>query len=359
MLGRLCNLLLGLSLSLFCLESFCRFFRDPGQLHHDPQLGICFAPGSVVRFTDEGFGVSHWHQNGIRGEAPRVGEPSILVLGDSFTEACHVHDDEVFTRLAQIDLTLTGSPLRIYNCGRAGHSLADFVGRGPAYLERLRPAWTVVVVRREDLEEGAWGKGPSAHFIVNGNNVETAVPQIGRSRLRDLMQATSKFILLPEFAYDRFLLYRNGIEQEPRLFSAGSKQNETKLSAPLGGPLTGPFGDGSQRSGRDFPIEHELDLLSKVYNRRVTVLYLSEFDPEATTATTPLEKRIQAHCQKQGLSFAATSQANAEHFRSTGRVPYGAWNTKFNTGHMNPDGHRVAARVLSQELHRLRNNGFF
>src|SRR4029079_17586080 len=109
----------------------------------DPRFGWVWRSVTVIHRLIEGFGVSHWRDDATRFHPPAIGLPRVLVVGDSYTEALQVDDDEVFTaRMHSIDAL---------NAGRAGHSPAEYVAFGAGYRELYRPAWTIVELGPADL----------------------------------------------------------------------------------------------------------------------------------------------------------------------------------------------------------------
>jgi hypothetical protein len=103
------SILLGLLLSLSTGELLCRMLYFQKKTF-DPEFGYVFQAGTKTVHFLEGYGISSWTQHGIRRakSLPSRGESSILVLGDSFTEAVHVGDAEVFTQVLEEQLAQAG-----------------------------------------------------------------------------------------------------------------------------------------------------------------------------------------------------------------------------------------------------------
>ena len=70
------------------------------------------------------------------------------------------------------------------------------------------------------------------------------------------------------------------------------------------------------------------------------------------------ETRFEAHCREASLS-CATLRPGYPEFAGRGLSPFGFGNSGFNSGHLNEEGHRLAADVLSAELERLASRGLF
>jgi len=119
----------------------------------EPDYRLIYTPGVPIRAPGEGHAVSNWSAHGVRGsKVERAGEPAVITLGDSYTEAVMVDDHEVFTAVAEEKMQKSGSPLRILNLGISGGSIADYVGYSHRYKTLFNPVWTVVQLRDEDLD---------------------------------------------------------------------------------------------------------------------------------------------------------------------------------------------------------------
>src|ERR1044071_5438584 len=78
--------------ALLLLELLMRFYAfAPRELQ--PDLGYVVADGATTHWNREGNGTGHWGAHGIRAsvDAKPHGK-TVLVLGDSLTEAVHVNE---------------------------------------------------------------------------------------------------------------------------------------------------------------------------------------------------------------------------------------------------------------------------
>jgi hypothetical protein len=100
----------GAALAIFLMEPVVRqVYQVP--VSHEEGFGTIIRPGATVRWRREGHGESHWTHFGIRGaEPPDLSKHPVLVLGNSFTEALQVDDDEAFTWRVQRRLARAGIP---------------------------------------------------------------------------------------------------------------------------------------------------------------------------------------------------------------------------------------------------------
>src|SRR5262249_36967728 len=122
-------------------------------------------PGTRTVWRTEGSGVTHRDENGYRvGYA--ADRPKVLVLGDSYTEALAVDDEEVYTCRAEERLAAEGIGLALVNGGTAGRSTADYVAFAERHKRLVHPVWTVITVRDDDF--GADALAPGKTRFVRG-----------------------------------------------------------------------------------------------------------------------------------------------------------------------------------------------
>jgi len=287
-------------------------------------------PVSVVyQRLREGWGVSRWLPDGARVAPPLAG-PRLLVIGDSFTAAQEVNDDQVFTALLQQKLHVP-----VINAGYTSRSPADYVALADGFRQKFQPAWTVIQLEEWDLRDDSFNE-TKTHFVMRGTALVPEAPPEHRlgAVSRALASVRAKSALL-NFLVARAGMFRSGANMPP-LFRAADV-------APL-----------VKEQQRDFPVENELATMVAAYQGRVTFLLLPDFDdrPGAT------ERRFLTYCPGAGVSCVDLRDAFAG-FRERGRAPFGFFNGYFGVGHMNAEGHEAAAALLTRELQDVRRRGLF
>lgn len=321
----------GLLLAVLAFEVLVRQLAF-GPMVHDSEYGWIYRSTTVVHRLSEGWGVSHWDAGGTRAAPPPApGDRPLLFVGDSFTEALQVGDDDVFT--ARVQRALGG--VRAFNVGRASHSAADYVELAPSYLARAHPVWTVIQLNPEDLGEDATNRDKT-HFEVTaeGGVRPVRVPaRFGRiSRLLMAVRARSAFA---DSFIGRWEHYR-AASRMPPLFRASERPRAVADVRP------------------SLPVVPALDALLRAYGGRVTILFLPQFDERPGD----VEKRVLGECVSRGLSCVDLRSTFPE-FANAGRAPYGFPNSSFGEGHLNLAGHAAAARLLVDELRKLKARGLF
>jgi hypothetical protein len=316
----------------------------------DPVFGTIFAPGSISRYRLEGSGRSTWISHGIRREKEiDVNSPSkILVLGDSFTEALQVDDADTYVQRTEDLLAAAGSHATLLNAGKSSCSVADYVANAEIYLKTFVPAWTVVQVQEDDFTTDAWNqhkqnkgscyfsRDPGTNLIRVHAPMELSPERRGFLRyFADWLRNRSALVQLALRRVEEFQVW---VRHEPPLFRAS--QVPAVKTIP------------QSASWRDYPIDQEMEMLDHAYHGRLTVLYLSEFDPRHPGMRSEFEEHITKLCQKRCLSIVCTS-SNYLPLAARGVAPFGFNNSKYNYGHMNSDGHKVVALALAGELERI------
>lgn len=291
----------------------------------------------------EGSGLTHRDAHGYRvGYAEDPARPRVLVLGDSFTEALEVNDDEVFTAVAQRKLESSGVNLSLVNGGTAGRSAADYVAFVARHRELVKPAWTVIVLRDDDLAEDSVRDGKT-RFVRDAGGKLTVLVDEPRSagELRDALWGNpSIFVRYTAYRINKFA---EAAAEEPPLFFAADHEGKMPAATDY----------------RVYPVEEALDLVKTAHEGRVTIIslpYLAIQPPQVLDSE--VRRRMLAHCAKIGLSCLEPIDpflALARDYRS----PFGFLNSQFNFGHMNPAGHAALAETLADELARLRRDAVF
>lgn len=319
----------------------------------DRELGAIFTPGTTVRWSKEGHGVSHWLDHGVRGGVTHDAHvPRIVALGDSYTEAAMVDDDEVFTAVLQRELERDGVRSDVTNIGRAGLSLADYIHLAPYVQSHLAPRWTIVQVSSRDLGTDAWDSQKQipntavAAFITrrDGGVGVAVTPPHPEGRLTRLLRNVP--LMSIRYALVRAKEFLTSDGRQPPLFRAGSVEKKRKVSSDREAP------------DEPYPIEAELDLLHAAYGGRVTLFYLSRLDAASPSHLGSVEARVLQHCARRGYS-CVTIRSQFEPMLRRGRSPFGFANSAFNQGHLNAAGHRIVGEALTRELESLRSRGLF
>jgi hypothetical protein len=146
-----------------------RSVKDP-QLAYDPRLGWTPIPDLSGTLMGKPFSTS---REGLRrhdrGRPPPSG-PSILAVGDSFTEGFAVGDDETWPAHLQ---RIIGRP--VLNAGVRGYGLDQIELRAERLVPRLKPATVVLAFIADDITRSGLSVRDSKakpYFLPAGSGLE-------------------------------------------------------------------------------------------------------------------------------------------------------------------------------------------
>ncbi|MEO6324792.1 MAG: hypothetical protein ABIQ65_09210 [Thermoanaerobaculia bacterium] len=247
------------------------------------------------------------------------------------TEAVQVDDDEVFTALLQSRLSIP-----VINAGLSSRSPADYIVLAPSLLKHVHPTWTVIEVNAADLTDDGFAQG-KRRFVDRSGVLEVQTPEtVHLGLLSRTLARVRPHSALINYGIARFDMFRSG-SRLPALFRGAATENAKTPAQPV-----------------VYPVERELDLMQRSYGSRVTFFFLPEFN--RTIGST--EKRFISHCLS-SRSSCVNLRVSFREFEEEGCAPFGFHNSRFGGGHMNAEGHRAAADLLSRELQELRRRGLF
>jgi hypothetical protein len=335
-------ILLGCVLAVGAMELAVRRVYDVSFVD-EPGIGDVMEAGKTARWGREGHAESHWTVHGLRGRTtPNAMADSVLVLGDSFTEALMVMDDDVYTARAESALRDRRN-VQVLNAGRSSCSIADYIHLAPHYEELFHARWTVLELRSEDLGSESWMTDRTHFAMEDGELRIVPVSPPRRAGLKYLWWRARQRSMAVGYVAIRMGEIRKAAADEPPLFRAGSYE---KRAATTDDPS-------------NYPIEKEIDQAVAAFRGRVTFLYLADYEPKAPLEPSSLiERRLFDHCVQRALSCVNTRWGYAR-LPPQGIAPFGFPNTAFNTGHMNETGHAIAGALLAAELGRLTDNALF
>ena len=322
----------GTALALFTLEGVSRWYLNYRAVR-DPVLGTVVPEGYTVRSRIEGSGIAHFEDHGVRRAAnlgPRRGA-QILCLGDSFTEAVQVSDEDLYTTLTERELNRARVPAAVLDFGRSGWSIADYVANAQAYQKTFNPTWTVVQVHDEDFTADAW-QTSKTHFQRSCSScpIEVVqVPLVPDDFIRSIMRWLRNHSALMGILGPKIMFGALRVDE----------RNTKKIE-----------------NSADFPVLEELRMLADAYDGHLTLLLTGWFDPTHPGRDTDGEAAVKRAARELGISLAC-SKDEYPALAEKGIAPHGFSNTALNTGHLNAAGHAATARVLTQELLRLHAEG--
>ncbi|MEA2325443.1 MAG: hypothetical protein QOE68_402 [Thermoanaerobaculia bacterium] len=323
----------GIGLALITFEGAFRLLLF-GSVDVDPVTHAANVTGR--HRIGEGFAISHRDSRGIRLSPHGCSNcAQVLVIGDSYTDAFQVDDDEAYTAVAE-EMLAVSKPVRLLNAGAAGSSPADYLVQAASYRRGIRPAWVVIELNADDLGPDSF-RPDQVHFRQSGDRLTLVVPAPhAYGRITRTLAWIRERSALVNYAIARLDIARHGAKGPP-WFRAGFPPPAGRTEAPLA-----------------YPVERELSLLRAAYEDRVTFLFLPLFNAPVENE----EIRFDRYCRETHVS-CVNFRASFDQFRRTGTAPYGFPNSRFGGGHLNAAGHVAVAHQLADEIRRLQQNGLF
>lgn len=171
-------------------------YHSPLRYAETHYMGKQPLPGSVMLSGREGYGITHYGAGGEIGGTSGESDGDVIVLGDSFTEAMQVMDNEKYTTIAEKQLQQGGLSIRVHNLGNSGACLSDytyFAQNARQLQPALHTEFLVLQVSKNDLNDNPFEKTRNNYFTIEpdgsftvhhnnavGNNAETAEQQLAR-----------------------------------------------------------------------------------------------------------------------------------------------------------------------------------
>lgn len=320
-------------LLLVFLELFTRFFifKSPVRVL-DPVWGLVPPDHSCYRRGTEGFGLTCYFANSEIGTPYRgpAGE-SIVVLGDSYTEATQVGNSEKYVSVAENILRERGYNVDLHNMGDSGRTMADFLYLAPAINETYAPKIVVLQTNTFGLLDSVNPRRGN-HFAVNADGGIDLVHDDQATRKTVVRNLGLSSGLVTYFAF--------------RWDTVSTPRDEKANKRRLGGLAS------------DSQIIAEIKLLMAAYPNSEIVLLLMPDVPiinatDLTWVNPKDEALLKVLSQIGGLKVVFPVQEFRELYVQYRIFPRGFDNTLPNVGHLNRYGHIAVAEALVDALARL------
>lgn len=163
-----------------------------GQLVYDEMLGYRPRAGFSGTLLGHRFSVG---ADGLRAHnvaEPRTGTPSILALGDSYTEGYAVADDETWPAHLERD---TGR--RVMNGGVRSYGIDQMILRGEGLVPELKPGTVILAFNATDIIRTAyseWDSHPKPYFVPAREGLELRGIPVARERPKELLDPVRRVL---------------------------------------------------------------------------------------------------------------------------------------------------------------------
>jgi lysophospholipase L1-like esterase len=280
----------------------------------------------------EGFGVTCYFANSEIGTPYRGQEgESIVVLGDSYTEATQVSNSEKYVSLTETILRERGYNVDLHNLGDSNRTLADFVYIAPLVNKTYAPKIVVLQTNISFIHDALNARRKN-HFAVDDHGGLYLVH-------RDLAKEN--------------LLFRNLVLSSGLLTYSAYRWNRVSENFAV---KKNPKTDSGSASVDQ--IIAQIQLLFAAYpNSQIVLLVIPNAPVVSATGLTwtiPDDSALLAALEKvEGLKVIYPVEVFKELYKQYEILPRGFNNTLPNVGHMNRYGHIAVAQALADTLEMI------
>lgn len=325
-----------LILMLVVLEmiTYLFVFKSPMRVV-DPVWGMVPSENSCYRRGTEGFGVTCYAANG-EIDTPYHDGKSIVVLGDSYTEALQVDNSEKFVSLAETYLHKRGLEADLHNLGDSGLNIADYVYLAPRINQSLSPEVVVVQVNMEDFR-ASLDSSYDTHLVQNGEKLtlyhEDDSPNI---LVQNLIRSSSLLT---------YLAHRWSLVSPSLVFDSPSVNADANDDS----------GDSEAETISSDQIVAQVNFLKESYKDSQLVLLVIPNVPIISETglswSNPSDNDFVSILQSiDGVEVVYPPDAFQSFYEEEQIFPRGFFNTSPNVGHINEYGHRLIAKSLADSL---------
>ena len=311
---------LAVLLGLALLNGFCAWYYNTAPYEHSADRATDTVRRADARVSQakEGMGAHRIDENGYNNPPERAAQrPLALMLGSSHTEGFNVAPGQDVSSLLSEKL---GGP--VYNLGMSQHTFHRNAANLARALERFRPTRAVVI--------------ETDRVVVTKGQIENAMAD-EVPRLPDTRLPLPDFIVdqpLSKRLYKQFMnLTRSDPEEEPLDFDDISPSQLQEYED----WLTRWF--------------EQLRDVAQAYGVRLVFWYhphlVLDLDGNARIdAPENCHAAFRAACERAGVTLVDLSETFLERYAAAHALPHGFANTAMGAGHLNADGHRMAAEAL-------------
>jgi lysophospholipase L1-like esterase len=308
-----------------------------------PGLGMVPVSNSLAVWGIEGHGVTRYSSNG-EIFTPEHDGASVVVLGDSYTEALQMNNEDKYVSVAENLLSKRNISADLHNFSRSGRNVADYVYMAPVMYRLFSPSIVVVQVDASDFLQ--------AYKSTNTNYFDVRDGKISLTHQDDYFVRNTFDIetqnLLRKSSIASFFMYRfsSAVDNfRSRIYGRAEPANES---------LQNDF----QGLSDDEKILLGIQAIQEAYADS-EVLFLvvpgiPVIDNEDLIWENHDDEYFVGLLQEQGNSDAIYPAMNFRELHQESLVfPRGFFNTLPNAGHLNRAGHMAVGEALADSLEIL------
>ena len=326
--GKILKNVLGLIAAAVILDVFCAWYYNPAAYFREESRATDTVrkPDTFTSRATEGIAWTITDANGYNNASVPEDGIFVLAMGSSHMEGFNVMRDEMMSSRLETLLEANGTGGSVYNIGMSSHTLARNIANLDRALERFKPSGYVIIETHD--------------IAVRRSEVRKALKDsFGRRK------ATN--VPLPDFLSERPLL-RALYNQYMTL---------TGEDEAGGGEVLKESVIGEYRASILQLMQHVSDTARKhgvvpilLYHPHLT---LQEDGSALPQTDANCLKAFEDACAETDVVFVDMTEDFMEHYRQSHVLPHGFANTVPGTGHLNREGHRMAAEALCGAILRM------
>ena len=337
-----------LVLRLFVVKSAPRVY--------EPEWGLVPVDGAYSLQGSEGYGVVHYFAHG-EVETPFQGGRSVVVLGDSTTLAVQVDPSINFVSLAESSLRNRGFDVDLHNLGRSARIMADHVYLAPAVNAAFSPE---VVVLQVSPDSFTLSYDPDAENYFEEHGGELVLRHQALADVDSLTrQNTLAASALLDFMSMRLWFVMDSLEaQYPAGFSNPLGEEPGNWNAVA--PLLGEEATEEQLQALRLQVTGQVREVREAYPDSIIVFLvvpappkISRFERGVVWGNATDSQLVALLNGIEGVRVVYPLNVFQKYFQNQYALPRGSFNSAFNYGHLNPDGHRAVAQALAAALKEI------
>lgn len=323
---------------------------------YEPEWGLVPVAGTYSLQGSEGYGVVHYFAHG-EVETPFQGGRSVVVLGDSTTLAVQVEPLINFVSLTETALRNRGFDVDLRNLGRSARIMADHVYLAPAVNAAFSPE---VIVLQVSPDSFTLSYDPAAenYFEEQGGELvlrHQAPADADSLESQNLIAASG----LLDFMNIRAWFVMDALEaQYPVLFSNLSAEQPVNANAVA--PLLGEEATEEQLQLLRLQVDAQVRKVREAYPDSIIVFLvvpappkISNLDRGVVWGNATDSQLVALLSSIEDVHVVYPLNVFQKYFQNQYTLPRGSFNSAFNYGHLNPDGHRAVAQALTAVLKEI------
>jgi len=297
-----------------------------------PVLGTIYKQGYHLHAT-EGYSQTSINSYGMRGPeiaAKKTGEFRILVVGDSYTEAFQVTDDNTYSALLQAKLKNRCSEITVINAGRSGASPANYIHLADFYQSTINPDFVIIQLNDGDFVQDIFNKANHFYVVQENGTFKTEAKPNRPHRIVEKIPQLKPLVKLS--------ILQIGMEKTQNLLKDTPKINNLEAAQPAFRPNYSEIIDWSLA-----------ELKNKYPNSMILYLPIVSYDNQVKPKS-EVETWVEYYADKHSLPFINMRAFFLNYYAETLQPAHGFYNTMPGKGHVNEAGHRIIASQLDDYI---------